>query len=81
MSRYFFDVIGDDYRIEDPEGEELSGLDAVKKEALAGARELLSQAVEAGWSVDRRHIQVRDASGRVVFKSPMIAALGPSLRG
>jgi len=78
MNRYFFDVIDDDVVAEDPEGAEFPDLDAVREEALGAARELLCEDVEAGRPVDRRYIQVRDASGQVFFKTPLIAALKPS---
>ncbi len=53
MPRYYLHIHDGEQFILDPEGSELAGLAAVRKKAVAGARELMSEGIRVG--EDRSH--------------------------
>ena len=66
MARYFFHLRDHSDQILDPEGLELSGLDAVRAAALTAARDTLSHDIRNG-SLDLRYrIDVEDETGAKV---------------
>jgi hypothetical protein len=67
MLIYFFDTWDGATIVRDSEGYELPDLDAVREEAVLCARELMSQAIMRGFSVDNHELRVRDESGQRVL--------------
>lgn len=66
MPRYFFDLYDDMISL-DPEGTELSGLEAAKRHATKEARQIIGASVTEQGKIDLRHkIKVRDETGAVV---------------
>jgi hypothetical protein len=72
MPRYFFNIRQDKLLLEDDEGEEFANLDAARQEAIASAREILSEAAFSGEaaSLDRK-IEVADEAGETVLTIPI----------
>jgi hypothetical protein len=70
MPRYFFNVrAGEEILPDDEEGQELATMDDVRREALAGAREILSEAAFAGTAGGLDHdIEVTDENGIIVLR-------------
>jgi hypothetical protein len=72
MARYFFNVRdGDELLLDDGEGEEHANLDEVRKAAIEGARDILSEAAASGKAARARHIEVVDESGKAVLTVPV----------
>jgi hypothetical protein len=63
MPRYFFHVYNDETTI-DREGKDLADLDAAKREAMRGARDLMAEAVRHGEVTMSHRIEVEDDGGR-----------------
>ena len=72
MPRYYFNVRQNKFLLKDDEGADLADLNAVREEAVASAREILSEAAFSGRaaSVDRK-IEVTDAIGQTVLIVPV----------
>lgn len=80
MPRYYRHIRQGDYLIQDPEGIELSGLDAARAEVIDGIRDLVAEAIRRGrddWVKDA--IVITDAAGQELMTIPFIEALPPSL--
>lgn len=75
MPRYYFNVSDHARVIIDDEGIELPGLDAAREEAVAAARELVSQSVLKGAACNGRAFEIVDDQGRVVLTVPFNEAL------
>ncbi len=58
--RFFFDIRDGDTLIEDPDGEEFSGVEAAQAEAIQAARELMAQDLLAGKPLDGRSFEICD---------------------
>ena len=58
----------------DQEGEECSSDRAARKEAVEGAREILSEGALAGWDMTDWKMTVTDEDGQAVFEVPITAA-------
>ena len=66
MPLYYFHVRGDGIEILDPEGCECPDVQAAHREALAGARSILSEELKDGrLAVDER-IDIEDEQGRLL---------------
>ncbi len=78
MARYFFHVRdGDTLLSDDEEGEELPNLEAVRLEAIEGARGILSEAARSGTAASLRlQIEVMDEFGRTILTMPIGHATG-----
>jgi hypothetical protein len=78
MARYFFHVRdGDNLLPDDGEGQEFPNLEAVRLEAIEGARDILSEAALNGAAGSlRQQIEVTDESGRTVLTMPIGHATG-----
>lgn len=63
MPRYFFHVYNDETTI-DREGQDLTDLDAAKREAMRGARDLMAEEVRHGEVTLSHRIEVEDDGGR-----------------
>ena len=74
---YYFNILNHGERIEDKEGAELPDFDAAREEALASARDLVSEVVKAGHHpsdlVDG--IEIVDADRRTLTVVPIAAVL------
>jgi hypothetical protein len=66
VPRYFFHVY-DDVIAQDEEGTELPNLAAARLNALAGARDLISEQVRRGYFVPSHWIDVIDEQGETVL--------------
>ena len=69
MPRYFFYIVQDGKEIADHEGNEFSGLDEAKSEAVASAKDVARQDIAESRSLKDACIEIRDESGayRVIY--------------
>ena len=83
MARYFFHVRdGDTLLKDDEECQEFPNLEAVRREAIQAAREILSQAALRGTAGSLNlQIEVVDQSGRTVLIMPVGHATAPDTQG
>jgi hypothetical protein len=67
MTRFFFHVReGDGGLSLDSEGEELAGLEAARREAIASVREMLGERLLHGGELDHRQIEIANEKGEVL---------------
>jgi hypothetical protein len=66
VPRYFFNIY-DDIVVRDDEGMELADVDAARREALAGIREMMCDQVRQGRLILHHRIEVLDAAGAAVL--------------
>ena len=66
MPRYYFHIVADEKTIMDREGIELANLDAVREEAVAGARQVMSDDVLNGRAANGRRFVITTEGGIVV---------------
>jgi hypothetical protein len=66
MARYFFYIVQDGKEIADHEGNEFSGLDEAKSEAVASAKDVARQDIAESRSLKDACIEIRDESGAVL---------------
>lgn len=78
MERYFFHLHECGTLISDDEGRMLPGLDAVRREAIAAARDVMANEVRAGRLCVGCCIEVKNAASQVVLKVPFRDALSIS---
>ena len=78
MPRYWFNVRdGNELLLDAPEGCELPNLEAVKTDAVRGARQILSAAAITGTAGSLRiQIEVVDEAGKTVLIMPVGHATG-----
>lgn len=76
MPRFFFHIRDGQNLTEDPDGSELSDLDAARVEALHGARQLVAETVRAGELIGRQSFEIRDEAGEL----QAVVALRDALR-
>jgi len=67
MPRYFFHQRRPLGLLLDPEGSDLSSVDAARAEAIESARELMSESLSAGWDISERSFEVVDENDQTVF--------------
>ena len=70
MPRYFFNVVDGDRTIVDSLGLELDDLDEARQEAVASARELMSENLLRGVPPNGRRFVVTDETGAVLAEIP-----------
>ena len=75
MPRYFFHIRQGDTTIPDDEGIECESLDAVREEALQGARQIMSDAILGGELGENRTLVIKDTKGDIVHELPFQAAI------
>jgi hypothetical protein len=75
MPRFYFHIVDGSTTIEDPDGSELSDLDAAISEALQSARHLLADKVRAGEVVDGQKFEIRDGGGTLLATVPFRDAI------
>lgn len=64
MPRFFLHVFNDTSAL-DTEGSELPDLEAARRDAVQGIRELIAEEIVAGRAVSRRHrIEIQDEHGK-----------------
>jgi len=78
MPRYYFHIEDDGDTIVDREGIELADLDAAREEAVAGAREIMSEDVLRGRTADGRRFVITDDWGMVLAEVPFRATIAAS---
>ena len=66
MPRFFFYILQDGKEIADHEGNEFSGLDEAKSEAVACAKDVARQDIADSRSLKDACIEIRDESGAVL---------------
>jgi len=81
MRRYFLHVRDGASLITDDQGMELPDLGAARQQALAAAREIISQAVLKGEPLDGRVFEIADEAGTVLLLVPFSEALVMRSRG
>jgi hypothetical protein len=81
MRRYFLHVRDGTSVIIDDQGIELPDLGAARQEALAAARQIMSQAVLKGEPLDGRVFEIADQHGTVLLLVPFSEALVARSRG
>jgi hypothetical protein len=77
LPRFFFNQISGETRIKDLEGADFASLQAVWAEAVASAREIVSDEIMAGKGWCTSTFEVTDQFGRVVLVVPFDEALNP----
>ena len=65
---------GGDELIEDVDGEELPDLDSARSEAIASAREILSERIKSSATADGDQVEVCDESGKVLATESVFQA-------
>jgi hypothetical protein len=75
VPRYFLHQRRKDELIEDSEGAEFADLEQLKRELVLAAREIMTDRLMAGRSIDDTAFEVMDEAGRVVLKMPFQQAL------
>ncbi len=72
MPRYYFNIRQDKFVAKDEEGADFPNDDAARDEAVAGARDILSEAVFSGEAASlNRQIEVTDEAGKTVVTVPV----------
>lgn len=66
MSKYYFHVRDGAELNRDPEGQELPNLESARREALNTAREMISERLLHGGSLNHKQIEIADETGHVV---------------
>jgi hypothetical protein len=75
MACFYFHIIGDGIRMEDLEGKHLHDLDAVREEAVAGAREIMSNRILGGTRSAHWKFEVENEAGQSVLKMSFAEAV------
>lgn len=75
MPKYFFHQIFSETRIDDREGAEFEGLQAVRPECVASAREIASDMIISGKGLHPITFEVTDEFGKIVLVVPFEEAL------
>jgi hypothetical protein len=71
MTRYFLHLRDGTDELLDPEGAEFADMEAVKRAALAGARDVMGNEVKSGGVMDLRYrIDVETQAGEIVYSLP-----------
>lgn len=73
--RYFFDIVEHSETTRDLEGTELPDDTAAREEAVQAAREMMSDALLRGHSVDHRTFEIRGRHGELVESMPFTDAV------
>ena len=66
MPRYFFHVREGSTLHRDAEGQELPDVEAARREAINSSREMLSEKLLHGGSLNNRNVEIADETGHVV---------------
>ncbi|HEV7416241.1 MAG TPA: hypothetical protein VGN98_08780 [Tianweitania sediminis] len=71
MPRYYFHIREGEQFEEDPEGSEFSSVEVAREEAIAAAREMVSEAVLRDEVIDGRTFEIATDDGAVVATVPL----------
>src|SRR4051812_17230846 len=66
MPQFYFHIRDENGLTRDPEGQDLPDLEAARREAVSSAREILSEKLLHGGSLNHRTIEIADAKGDMV---------------
>lgn len=78
--RYFFHVRLHDRLTKDPEGIEFDGIDTVREEAMAGARDMMAERLKTGRPLDMdTTFEVYDETGVLVLSLSFASVLQSSM--
>ena len=80
MGRFYFHLKDGDRIITDEDGLDLPDLDAARREAILGARELLADAIKAGKSKVPDALVIADEAGRALEVVPLVDLLPEPLK-
>jgi hypothetical protein len=75
MALFHFHIIGDDGRMEDLEGKHLHDLEEVREEAVAGAREIMSNRILGGTRSAHWIFEIENEAGQPVLTMPFAEAV------
>lgn len=75
MPTFYLNIRAIDRYIPDPEGHDYPTLDEARHDALRAAREMLSDAIRSGKSVDGQQFQITDAKGSLCAVVPFREAI------
>jgi hypothetical protein len=70
MPRFFFHMRDEDWLVEDPEGCELSDLEAARAKAADVARDYLAGRLRAGQALDFDWVEIWDSAGQMLETVP-----------
>lgn len=70
MPRYYFHIRTADAFIRDPDGSDLSDLDAARVEAGESARHLLAELLRNGQVLDGQVFEISDEAGTILERVP-----------
>jgi hypothetical protein len=77
MPQFYLNVRKGDALLEDPEGVEFVSLEAARDEAIAAAREIMSEQISRGELPERNSgFEIMDHDGHLVLTVPFDEALG-----
>jgi hypothetical protein len=77
MSKFFLHQVFANYRISDPDGDDFQTLHDARLEALAAAREIISNALRAGRGLVRIDFEIADQAGNILSVVPFHTVLEP----
>ena len=80
MPRFYFHQQLQDGFLEDPDGSDLPDLEAVRREALAGARDLWASAIRNDCDLLGDSFVIADENGAILLTIPFSDALPEGLR-
>ncbi len=72
MPRFFFHLCDECGVILDPQGEELTSLNAARMRAMAMASQLIIDDLKKTGTVRRRHIEITDVTGQLLATVPLL---------
>jgi hypothetical protein len=75
MTRFYLHIREGDALLEDLEGQDFVSLAAAKNEAVAAAREIMSERIRRGEPPNRSSFEIRDKDGQLVLTLPFQEAL------
>jgi hypothetical protein len=73
--RFHFHIIANDSRIEDVEGQRLVDMEAVREEAVAGARLIMSNRILRGTRSAHWKFEIANEAGQIVLELPFTEAI------
>lgn len=75
MPRFYFNIRTKGELVEDPEGQDLPNLEAVRENAVISAREIMSHCISKGERGDHGEFEITDSEGTVILTFPFADAI------
>ena len=75
MARYYLHIVNGGGYSEDPEGQELTDLEAARTAAIEGVRSMLSEEARQGQLDLAGRIEIADADGNILLSVPFSEAV------